>query len=141
MYDSRTSGTGKTKTIIGMLEMLLLSGHAKSDLRIVVCAPSNKAVYVLLRAYNAKVMSLKSSSVKPLLVGVEDNLPSDLRPYVIFVDSLISSDSLHQITTTVTLFTTQKYTSTLTSRTSRHHFKMLPTTTTPNVISRTSREL
>ena len=79
-------GTGKTKTIIGMLEMLLLSGQAKSDLRIVVCAPSNKAVYVLLRAYNAKVMSLKSSpsSVKPLLVGVEDNLPSDLRPYVAF---------------------------------------------------------
>ena len=77
-------GTGKTKTIIGMLEMLLLSGHASSDLRIVVCAPSNKAVYVLLRAYNAKVMSLKSSSVKPLLVGVEDNLPSDLRPYVAF---------------------------------------------------------
>ena len=98
-------GTGKTKTIIGMLEMLLLCGHVKSDLRIVVCAPSNKAVYVLLRAYNAKVMSLKksssSSSVKPLLVGVEDNLPSDLRPYV--------THSLTHITITTTNIHKHRY--------------------------------
>ena len=75
-------GTGKTKTIVGMLRTLLC-GDKPADSRVVVCAPSNKAVYVILRSYITKVMSLKSSSVKPLLVGVEDGLPSDLRPYFV----------------------------------------------------------
>ena len=81
-------GTGKTKTIIGMLNMLSSSSSSEDgdEKRIVVCAPSNKAVYVILRSY---VLKMKSSSPEqqqqqqPLLVGVEDGLPDDLRKYFV----------------------------------------------------------
>lgn len=60
-------GTGKTTTIITLLNILY-----QQKLRVLVCAPSNKAVHVLAERFLAKYPELPS-----ILVGVEDKLPID----------------------------------------------------------------
>ncbi len=63
-------GTGKTTTVVALLSELL-----RQDKRILVCAPSNKAVQVLAMRFLAK-----HPTERVMLVGVEDKLPEELQP-------------------------------------------------------------
>lgn len=60
-------GTGKTTTIITLLKIL-----AKQKQRVLVCAPSNKAVQVLVERFINE-----SPDIPIILAGVEDKLPDD----------------------------------------------------------------
>ncbi len=66
-------GTGKTTTIVTFLNFLCAQNK-----RILVCAPSNKAVQVIAERFFEKYPVHKS-----LLIGVEDKLKPSLRPIFI----------------------------------------------------------
>ena len=62
-------GTGKTTTIVQMLAALVSKGQ-----RVLVCAPSNKAVQVLAERFVAQY------SARVILAGIESKVPDVLRP-------------------------------------------------------------
>lgn len=62
-------GTGKTTTIVQMLAALVSKGQ-----RVLVCAPSNKAVQVLAERFVEKYQ------VPVILAGIESKVPETLRP-------------------------------------------------------------
>jgi Mrp family chromosome partitioning ATPase len=63
-------GTGKTTTIVQMLAAL-----TSADERVLVCAPSNKAVQVLANRFVNKFRTIPS-----VLVGTDSKVSEDLRP-------------------------------------------------------------
>jgi uncharacterized protein YifN (PemK superfamily) len=65
-------GTGKTTTIVQMLAALVAKGQ-----RVLVCAPSNKAVQLLAERFIAKY------TARTILVGVEAKVPDVLRPILL----------------------------------------------------------
>eukprot|EP00939_MAST-03C_sp_MAST-3C-sp1_P003049 g3049.t1 len=86
-------GTGKTRTIVHLLRAAIDSGRFS---RFVVCAPSNKAVHVLLRGFLASYKRGKEGQDddddtkigmhrggfegRCVLVGVKEEVPDDLCP-------------------------------------------------------------
>lgn len=70
-------GTGKTTTIVQLLAALLKKGE-----RVLVCAPSNKAVQVLAERFVQKY------SAPVILAGIESKVPDLLRP--VFLHSWLS---------------------------------------------------
>jgi flagellar biosynthesis GTPase FlhF len=68
-------GTGKTTTTVALLSRLVQQGE-----RVLVCAPSNKAVQLLAEHFVAK-----NPNTSVALAGVEDKLPEDERLQKIFI--------------------------------------------------------
>jgi superfamily I DNA and/or RNA helicase len=68
-------GTGKTTTIVELLKRLVQRGE-----RVLVCAPSNKAVQLLAERFVEK-----NPATPVALAGVEDKLPEDKRLQQIFI--------------------------------------------------------
>jgi len=67
-------GTGKTTTIVALLERLMVE-----EGRVLVTAPSNKAVQVLAERFIPRNQDSAS-----LLVGVEEKIPEHLKPFSLY---------------------------------------------------------
>ncbi|MBX9587400.1 MAG: AAA family ATPase [Gammaproteobacteria bacterium] len=65
-------GTGKTSTIVELIQRLV-----KQNKRVLICAPSNKAVQVIAERFYQKYQNEK---IAIILAGVESKLPDSLTP-------------------------------------------------------------
>ena len=76
-------GTGKTKTIVSLL--CLFNEH-KDCPNVAVCASTNKAVHVVMNTFLNALKSDQTSfsSQKLVLVGVDERIPDELRPYYLY---------------------------------------------------------
>ena len=82
-------GTGKTRTIVALLLRLMRTKDVDNKARVLVCAPSNHAIQVVMesfiRAVRADVGTRASASreraVPAAIVGVEEKIPERLLRY------------------------------------------------------------
>lgn len=85
----RPPGTGKTSLLVATICRYVSSCHSRERRRLVVCAPTNKAVSVLATRFLEASSDSHGCTVNMLLVGDDDKLleskkNSPLRPYFVY---------------------------------------------------------
>jgi len=83
-------GTGKTTTIVDMIYEI-----TQQKKRILICAPSNKAIQVIAERFYAKY---QSTILAMILVGVESKLPPALKPIFLHTWKLQLIELVQQLT-------------------------------------------